>query len=208
MTGNWHEGKHVRIKICGLRTERGVDAAVGCGADAVGFVFVDGSPRYVTRVEADRLCGLLPPGVLPVAVVQNHGDLQSFVDWPGWLQLCGEEDQRHIAAAPCPVIRALEWSDDSIRRWDASWDVSALLVDGSRGGLGTSFDHEPLASIMPSLGHPVIVAGGLDPTNVAAAIATLRPFGVDVSSGVESARGEKSPDLIRAFCTAARPEGV
>ncbi len=208
MTGNWHDGHHLRIKICGLRSERDLDAAVSCGADAVGFVFVDASPRCVARVEADRLCALLPPEVLPVAVLQNHGDLQSFADWPGWLQLCGEEDERLFAEAPCPVIRAFEWNDSVIRRWDASGDVSALLVDGSRGGLGRSFDHEPLASIMPSLVHPVIIAGGLDPENVAAAIHTLQPFGVDVSSGVESTPGEKSPDLIRAFCAAARSRGV
>ena len=106
-------------------------------------------------------------------------------------------EQRH-------VVRGFEFTPEAVREWDRCDAVRALLVDGSAGGAGESFDHGALAAMQAEISKPVIVAGGLTPDNVAAAVRNVRPFGVDVSSGVESAPGEKDPSLMEAFCAAVR----
>ncbi len=184
--------------------EECLDVAIGSGADAIGFVFAPRSPRQISRELADRLMTQLPKDVLAVAVVQNHTSLSDFNDWNGWLQLCGNEDEQIVESAPCPVIRAFEWDQGSLARWDACPHVHALLVDGSSGGLGETFDITELTKVLPSISKPVIIAGGLTPSNVAQVIETAKPAGVDVSSGVESARGVKDPTKICAFINAVK----
>ena len=192
------------VKICGLMDEECLDVAIGSGADAIGFVFVPNSPRQISRELADRLTTQLPQDVLAVAVVQNHDSLTEFNNWNGWLQLCGDEDEQIIESSPCPVIRAFKWSEQSILRWDACPHVQALLVDGSSGGMGETFDISELTNLLPSITKPVIIAGGLTPSNVSEVIETAKPAGVDVSSGVESERGVKDPSKICDFINAVK----
>jgi len=187
------------IKICGLIDEEMVDVAVGSGAGAIGFVFVEDSPRYIERTVADTLMLQLPDEVTGVAVVQNATSLDSFSTWNGLLQLCGNEDERTVATAPRPVIKAVQWDPEEVLRWDGCENVRAILVDGSRGGLGVSFDVTALAKIIPTLQTPIIIAGGLTSQNVQEVIRIAQPAAVDVSSGIESRLGIKDPKLICEF---------
>jgi phosphoribosylanthranilate isomerase len=190
------------IKVCGLREEESVDVAVGSGAHAIGFVFVPSSPRFIEREEAEKLILQLPDEVIPVAVLQDAPSLEQFSTWKGWLQLCGHESVETVETAPRPVIRATEWDEGAIRTWDACSNVKAILVDGSTGGRGTRFDVQALASIMPSLNKPIIIAGGLTPENVQEVIQQAKPAGVDVSSGIESSPGIKESGKICSFIQA------
>lgn len=194
-----HHDESTGIKICGLQDEECVEVAVGAGANAIGFVFVQKSPRNIDRSLANQLMTQIPDDVLAVAVLQNYPDLSDFRDWDGWLQLCGDEDESTIASSPCPVIRAFKWSRDEVLRWDACPHVEALLVDGSVGGFGETFDVTELSTMIPKLSKPVIIAGGLTPENVASVISTAHPVAVDVSSGVESSKGVKDPQKICEF---------
>ena len=191
--------KEVGVKICGLRDELCIEVAVGAGADAIGFVFVPESPRYLERQQASQLLHHLPEDVLAVAVLQNYPDLEDFSDWNGWLQLSGMEDEATVASSPRPVIRAFAWSEQDVLRWDACDTVEALLVDGSTGGLGETFDTTLLAELIPELTKPIIIAGGLTPENVQEIIASTNPVAVDVSTGVEMSKGCKDPEKICAF---------
>ena len=187
------------VKICGLREEEHVDIAIGAGANAIGFVFVENSPRFIERAEANQLMLQLPEDVVAVAVLQNYPQLSDFYDWNGMLQLCGDENEETIASVPCPVIRAIKWNQDELLRWNACPNVHALLVDGSTGGLGDRFDLTVIAGLIPSLSKPVIIAGGLNPNNVESVIEEAKPAGVDVSSGVESSVGIKDSSKISDF---------
>lgn len=187
------------IKICGLTDEEMVDVAVGSGAGAIGFVFVEESPRYIERHEADALMLQLPDDVTGVAVLQNSPSLDSFSSWNGLLQLCGDENEEVVATAPRPVIKAVQWDSAEVLRWDGFENVKAILVDGSSGGLGISFDVTELAEIIQSINTPIIIAGGLTPENVQEVIRIANPAAVDVSSGIESTLGVKDPELICAF---------
>ncbi|MFK7959404.1 MAG: phosphoribosylanthranilate isomerase [Phycisphaerales bacterium] len=201
-----------RVKICGLREPDHVRVAVEAGADAVGFVVAEGSPR---AVELDRLPHLLravPPGVTPVAVLRNqpgHGALAV----PGIVaQLHGDEDeaacQRAREATGRPVVRGCAFDRRAIERWDVCEDVGLLLIDAPVPGSGHAFDHRELAAIRSRIRTPLALAGGLDPTNVRAAIDAVQPWMVDVSSGVEASRGIKDPSRINAFLRAVRGDDV
>ncbi|MDP6692855.1 MAG: phosphoribosylanthranilate isomerase [Phycisphaerales bacterium] len=203
MTYAFLKSEKPSVKICGLIEEEHVAAAVAAGADAIGFVFAPNSPRNIDRTLADQLLLQLPSEVLPVAVLQNYGDLQDFSNWPGWLQLCGEEDMDTISSSPRPVIKAVQWSKDTVLEWDNCKGIEAILVDGSTGGLGKMFNVSELASLRPSLQKPIIVAGGLTAATVSEVILTVQPAAVDVSSGVESSRGVKDPFRICEFIEAA-----
>lgn len=196
----------VWVKICGLRTAEAVDAAVDAGADAVGFVFAIGSPRYIEPADARELIARIPNTVETVAVVRNQpiDEVIAMATIAGvaTVQLHGSEpesDAERLREAGFGCIRALS-IDGYLSRGDASGD--RLLIDAVEPGAGLRFDDSLLRQNPPA--GPWILAGGLDPSNVAAAIAALGPSGVDVSSGVESERGVKSVDLIRAFISAAR----
>jgi len=104
------------------------------------------------------------------------------------------------------IIKAFPFDADDCRRWDEHPDVEILLIDGPRGGSGEPFDHAALAPLLATLEKPVIIAGGLDPETVGEVVRDLGPFGVDVSSGVESSRGVKDHDRIRGFTAAARAD--
>ena len=146
--------------------------------------------------------------VTPVGLFQNPApaDVSGGLGRPSpWIQLHGDEDEAFIASLDGRhVIRGFRYDEEQVRRWDACPDVDVLLIDGSAGGHGESFEHGRLVAMMSDIETPVVLAGGLTPDNVAEAIRVVQPFGVDVSSGVESSRGVKDHGLIRAFCEAAR----
>ena len=122
------------------------------------------------------------------------------------MQLHGNEEEHQLrrVAQTKRIVKGFRFDPDQVRRWDDCEFVDALLVDGSPGGRGETFRHEELAEVLPHLRKPIILAGGLTPGNVGDAILAVRPFAVDVSSGVESARGVKEPKLIGEFCEAVR----
>ncbi len=199
-----------RIKICGIRDEAGLFAAADCGADAVGFVFVEASPRYIQPEDAWKLAGLLPPMVATVGLYQNPG-VDDFAEveqvCPTTLtQLHGNERDQIVEMIGPDLIKAIKFDPETIagrlKHYDEFPEVSAILIDGSAGGEGEAFDWNLLAPHMKHVSKPIILAGGLTPENVGEAIRIVRPFAVDVSSGVESERGVKDPELIAAFCRA------
>lgn len=198
-----------RVKICGITTPEAARVAIDAGADAIGLVFARNSPRSIDTETARRIVHVLPPMVTAVSVfATGDGPLDDGLDAdaPAWCQVHGDVDEETLEriAARRRVARGFRFDPEAVRRWHACESVSALLVDGSAGGAGTAFDHDALAAIMPELRKPVILAGGLTPDNVGAAIAAVRPYAVDVSSGVESAPGVKDESLVRAFCAAVR----
>jgi len=191
----------VFVKICGLTTPDAVAAAVAAGADAVGFVFAE-SPRRVDVRTAAALSREVPDGVVRVAVMRQP----SARDWaevrdgfrPDWLQTDATDLATLALGAHCvalPVFRDTGPCEQS------DWPTP-LLFEGGRSGSGLTADWGKAARIAERT--DLILAGGLSPDNVAAAIAAVRPWGVDVSSGVESAPGRKDPDRIAAFIARAR----
>ena len=198
MTHSFFNSDNTSVKICGLTDEMHVDVAVGAGADAIGFIFVEESPRYISRELADRLLLQLPDYVLPVAVVKDYPTLSDFEDWPGMLQFCGSESVDEIQSAPCPVIKAFKWDMSTYNQWRNA-PIEGVLIDGSDGGMGRPFNlNEVVQSLAPSR-DGLIVAGGLNSSNVSNVISNIRPAAVDVSSGVEIQRGEKCPEKICDF---------
>lgn len=199
-----------RIKICGIKDEATARAAADAGADAIGLVFVEASPRCVDVTAAARVVATLPPFVVPVGlfVDESAEHIQQVCNAAGIhsVQLHGHEPISILdGLAGLRVIRALPFDatqPDAALQWDEDPRVSALLFDAAQGGSGEAIDWQALAASKPGLSSPIILAGGLTPNNVAEAIEIARPFAVDVSSGVESSRGVKDPVLIRAFCDA------
>jgi phosphoribosylanthranilate isomerase len=195
-----------RIKICGITSVEMALLAAEAGADAIGVVFVPASPRYVLPGPAQRIARALPPLISSIGVFQNPSD-PDLQNWRGmWVQLHGQEQEPQIGrmALNRHVIKAFRFEPSQVRRWDQCMHVNALLIDGPSGGGGEGFEHHALADMMHAISKPVILAGGLTIANVADAIRTVRPYGVDVSSGVESSRGVKDAMMIREFCAAVR----
>ena len=200
-----------RIKICGIKDDESAIAAVEAGADALGFVFVKRSPRYIEPAAAYEIVSALPPFVSSVSLFQNC-PIEEFLAAEERcpttvVQLHGTEDESTVEQCG-PAIKAVRFDADTIaeelERWDAHEAVDAILIDGSWGGEGVTFDWDKLIEPARSVSKPIILAGGLTPQNVAEAIRIVRPYGVDVSSGVERERGIKDHELIRAFCAAVQ----
>ena len=213
-----------RIKICGVNDPGIAAVAAGAGADAIGLVFVEGSPRRVSVDEARDVIGGVPPFVeivglfvdTPVAVIRETVDRLGVRT----VQLHGRETPEEAAAlAPLRVIKAFGFADvESFRSMRQPWSgvpnlIGVLLDTPPRqgeltGGTGRSLDWDGMAEIVPQVtereGLPIMLAGGLDPQNVCVAVRKVRPYAVDVSSGVESSRGVKDRGKIEAFCSAVR----
>lgn len=202
-----------RIKICGITREEDLAAAVAAGADALGFVFYPPSPRYVTPQRAARLLAAVPAFVTRVGLFVNEpaGNVREILaQIPlDLLQFHGDEDAAYCAAFGRPWIKAarvkagfdlLEYAS----AFAGAPGVCGLLLDAhveGYGGGGQTFDW----SLIPrSLPLPVILSGGLHPGNVAEAVRAVRPWAVDVSSGVESARGIKDAQKITEFIAGVR----
>ncbi len=202
--------KRTRIKICGLTREADVKAAVEAGADAIGFVLYDKSPRHVSLARAAGLARDLPPFVMPVGLFVNASadEVATAVEVIPQLllQFQGDETPEACARAGRPYLRAARMgaSFDLLDFAARFSDAQALLLDAhveGYGGGGKVFDWSLVPSGVPL---PLVLAGGLNAANVIAGIRTLRPWAVDVSSGVESAKGIKDADAIRRFCDAVR----
>lgn len=201
-----------RIKICGVRDIDAAMAAAEGGADAIGLVFAEGSPRRVSYDEAAEIASATPSFVTTVGlfVDADPAEIAEARAACGFhaAQLHGSEDEATAQACGPGVIKAIRFDETTIERelerWSRAAGVSAILVDGSAGGMGEAFDWRALAAAQEASEKPIILAGGLTPETVAEAIRVVRPFAVDVSSGVESARGVKDPVRIAAFCAAVR----
>jgi phosphoribosylanthranilate isomerase len=201
--------ERTRIKICGLTREADVDAAVEAGADAIGFVLWPGSPRHVTIERAAELAARLPAFVMPVGLFVNAAprEVSDAVHAIPQLLLQFHGDE---TPAQCrhgrPYLRAARMAPglDLLDFASRFSDAHALLLDAhveSFGGSGKVFDWSLVPSAVP---RPVVLSGGLHAGNVIQGITSLRPWAVDVSSGVESAKGIKDAAAIRAFCDAVR----
>ena len=212
------------IKICGIRDELALRGAVVAGTDAVGFNFVSGSPRCVTVEQARHLVALLPATVTPVGLFCNQP--VEFVLATAracglrLVQLHGDESVAEATqvAREFPLLRSFNWSDLGLAPLATQLgELSAtgvepwgILVDGPRagartGGTGNRVDWPRLACDWGLAARPrLILAGGLNPANVAEAVSVVHPDGVDVASGVETAPGVKDPELMLRFCEATR----
>jgi phosphoribosylanthranilate isomerase len=198
--------KRTRIKICGItRPEDGI-AAASAGADAIGLVFYARSPRHVTPLQARGIISALPPFVSTVGlfVDASRDEIEGVLhEVPlDTLQFHGEETPDFCASFGRSYLKAISMRDDIDLHSEAErfHSAAALLVDtfqaGVPGGTGVSFDWSRLPA---DLSKPLILAGGLNPDNVAQAIIQARPYAVDVSSGVEAAKGIKDAGKIAAF---------
>jgi phosphoribosylanthranilate isomerase len=207
------------VKICGLSTKETLDAAIAAGADMVGLVFFPKSPRFVAPERAAELAARVEgrADVVALSVDMDDAGLGAIVKAiePAWLQLHGHESPERVAALKAlfgrKVIKALHISEASDLAAAAAYAPVAdcLLLDAKPpkgavlpGGNGAAFDWTILRDFAP--GVPWLLSGGLAPGNVGEAVAVSMAPGVDVSSGVETAPGRKSPELIRAFIAAAR----
>ena len=201
----------VRVKICGITSLRDALAAVEAGADALGFMFYEESPRAVSVRQAREIIRRLPPFVSKVGVFVNATAAQvkriareCELDT---LQFHGQETPDYCARFSLPVIKAFRIRDAASVRELPAYPVAAWLLDsfvpGRLGGTGAKFNWD-LAVLARQAGRPVILAGGLTPANVAKAVRRVRPYAVDVSSGVETAPGVKDADKMRAFIRKAK----
>jgi phosphoribosylanthranilate isomerase len=202
--------KRTRIKICGLTREADVDDAVTAGADAVGFVLYERSARHVPAARAGELARRLPPFVTPVLLFVNaaaHAIDEGLRAVPGaLLQFHGDETPAQCQAARRAYLRAVRMTDgvDLLDLATHFHDAQALLLDAhvsGYGGGGKAFDWSLIPRAVPL---PVVLSGGLNPANVTDGVLRVRPWAVDVSSGVESAKGIKDAGLMRRFCQAVR----
>ena len=196
----------VRSKICGITRIEDALAAVAAGADAIGFVFYEKSPRAVTAVQARAIIAALPPFVTTVGLFVNASacELNETLDAVplDLLQFHGDETPSQCEGYHRPYIKALrvKAGDDIAGACNAYASASGILLDayveGVPGGTGQAFDW----SLIPQgLSRPIILAGGLTVDNVVQAIDKVRPYAVDVSGGVEKSKGIKDHDKIRAF---------
>ena len=199
-----------RIKICGLTRAADVDAAVEAGADAIGFVFYDKSPRHVSLEVASELARALPPFVTPVGLFVNAGQAAVAAAAgriPGLLlQFHGDETPAQCRDGGRPFLRAVRMAPgiDLLDLVAQFADARGLLLDAQvegYGGGGKVFDWSLVPRDLPCR---VVLSGGLHAANVTDGILRLRPWAVDVSSGVEAAKGIKDAAAMRRFCDAVR----
>ena len=199
-----------RVKICGITNLDEAHHAVASGADALGFVFYPGSPRFVNPDTARRIIAELPPLVTTVGLFVNEppARIREMVDFCGLntVQLHGDEEPDQCCYPPCRVIKALRLRGDMQSSLFSAYKVSALLLDAfvpnQFGGTGHCCDWTQAAAVASQ--HRVILAGGLNPENVAEAVRQVRPYGVDVSSGVEVKPGQKDPEKVARFIRMAK----
>lgn len=199
-----------RIKICGLTRAQDVDTAVAAGADALGFVFYPSSPRAIDISLARELIARVPPFVTAVGLFVNEpaesvrATLEALP--LGMLQFHGDESPEYCASFGRPWLKAarvragFDLLNYAVRYVGACGLLVDAWVDGYGGG-GEVFDWELLPADFPL---PLVLAGGLNPANIGAAVRQVRPWAVDVSSGVETGKGIKDSRLIEAFIAGVR----
>ena len=199
-----------RIKICGLTRAEDMQVAIEAGADALGLVFYPPSPRFIDPEQAVRLAGMAPPFVSVVGLFVNAearqvSELLAAVPIH-LLQFHGDEDEAYCRQFGRPYIKAARMRPGlDLLQYAASFpSAQAVLVDAfveGYGGGGKTFDWNLIPN---SMSKPLVLSGGPDADNVGEAIRRVRPAAVDVSSGVEAAKGIKDADKIRSFIAAAR----
>jgi phosphoribosylanthranilate isomerase len=198
------------VKICGVTNLQDALHCVSAGADAIGFNFAPGSPRCLSIEAARAIVQALPAHVLSVGVFvdASYEQLMRTKQEVGLrcLQLHGDESPELLARCLPHAFKALRVRDESSLQAAASYPGEHLLLDayvaGVAGGTGASFDWQLAARL--STTRKITLAGGLHPDNVAQAVLAVRPFCVDVASGVESAVGKKDPERVTAFVVRAK----
>jgi len=204
-----------RVKICGITSPRDAQAAARLGADAIGLVFYEPSPRYVTIEQAREIADSLPPFVSRVALFVNATaeSVRAVLDGVGidLLQFHGEEDATFCGLFGIPYLKAVRVRKglNLLEYLSPFYGAAGWLLDAYRpdyyGGTGETFDW----GVIPAgLERPVVLSGGLTVANVAEAVRRVRPWAVDVSSGVESTKGVKDADKIAAFIEGVRNADV
>jgi len=198
-----------RVKICGITRCEDAQLAVDAGADAIGLVFYEKSPRFVSNRQAAEICQLIPAFVSRVALFKDaeQAEVESVLSQVDidLLQFHGSETPGYCEQFNRPYIKAIGMkgiehdADFLISSAETFWSAKALLLDGhapgEAGGSGESFDWSAISAI----DKPVVLAGGLTVENVRQAIDLVHPYAVDISSGVESSPGIKDKDKIAAF---------
>jgi phosphoribosylanthranilate isomerase len=197
------------LKICGMTRVGDALHAVHEGATAIGFVFWKGSPRYIDPARAGEIAAALPDTVTTVGVFVNEpvDRIRETAEVAGlrMVQLHGDETSAYAGQIAQPVMRAvtLDTMDDTARTWPAGTTLLLDSTDPSRRGAGRASVDWSRAAVV-TRGRRVVLAGGLTPDNIEEAIAIVRPIGVDVASGVESAPGVKDLDKVARFLANAR----
>jgi len=205
----------VKVKICGITNEADASAAVEAGADVLGFVFYEDSPRYVPIPDAAKIISALPPLTVRAGVFVNAPEelvLRAIGECGlNLLQFHGDEAPDYCTQFGLMSIKAFRIKDRASVDGMAEYRTDAWLLDAYTadkvGGTGARFNWE-LALEAKRLGRPIFLAGGLTPENVAEAVRFVQPYAVDVSSGVEAAPGKKDHARVRAFVRAAREVGT
>jgi phosphoribosylanthranilate isomerase len=205
----------IKIKICGITNFDDAMAASEAGVDALGFNFYKKSPRFIEPSKAAEIIAQLPPFVMPVGVFVNEREDKirdiMFTTGIKVLQFHGDERPEFCGRFAARAIKAFQVRDKESLKHMVHYHVSALLLDsyreGIRGGTGDTFDWH-LAVVAKTFGR-IILAGGLNPGNVAEAVKLVQPYGVDVAGGVEKEKGIKDHAKMKKFITevrkAARP---
>ncbi|WP_163339340.1 phosphoribosylanthranilate isomerase [Desulfopila sp. IMCC35008] len=201
--------RRTRIKVCGTTTLHDATAAIDCGVDALGFIFVDSSPRYISPEKAREITMRLPPFVhfVGVFVDQDPVEIKEISRYCNLstIQLHGKETPDYCqvlrkTASPCTVIKAFRVGADSsagdFKKYSDFVDGYLLdtYVKGQEGGTGEVFDWSVIESLKLDL--PFMLAGGLTPENVEAAVSSVRPYGIDINSGVEKEPGVKDHEKL------------
>ena len=206
--------RDIKVKVCGITNAEDALAAVEAGADALGFIFYEKSPRYVVPAVAANIIAELPPLVTPVGVFVNEGlaTVRSIMETCrlAMAQLHGDENVSYCRELARPAMKALRLKDRgsllALAEYQGRGGVRGFVLDTfselAYGGTGQITDWGLAADVAKST--PILLAGGLTPENVTEAIRIVRPYGVDVSSGVESAPGKKDHAKMRAFVDAVR----
>jgi len=204
---------HVKVKICGITNAEDARVAVDAGADALGFMFYEPSPRSVTRKNAGAIILELPVFVAKVGVFVNptEDEVRRAIEECGidTLQFHGEEPPEFCRQFGLKALKAFRVQGPEILKLLPDYSGMTWLLDSfvawTRGGTGNTFNWDIAAQAI-KLGGRVVLAGGLTPENAADAVRKVRPYGLDVSSGVESAPGRKDAAKVRAFIAAAKGE--
>jgi phosphoribosylanthranilate isomerase len=202
----------VKVKICGNTNLADAQVAVEAGADMLGFIFCEASPRYVTVEQVADIARQLPPHVVKVGVFVNPTEelvTQAIAECGlNMLQFHGEEPPEFCTQFGMMSMKAFRVRDAASLEALPSYATDAWLLDAfvpdKAGGSGKTFNWD-LAIEAQKFGKPIFLAGGLTPENVAAAVRKVQPFAVDVSSGVEASPGKKDHAKVRAFIQAAKP---
>lgn len=204
-----------RVKFCGLTSSHDVQCAVELGVDALGFVFVSKSARYINPQQAYELINQVPPFIVKVGLFMNEepAQVKAVTDAVqlNLLQFHGEEDRAYCDQFNIPYLKAVPMASiTSLHDYcDDFPNATGFLLDshaaGTMGGSGKSFIWDDLSGeTLTKLKKPVILAGGLSADNVAEAIRVVRPYAVDVSSGIETSKGVKDPAKMQQFIKEVR----